>query len=45
MISNITYNEADWISSKTVYKLPDCDEKSKLGKANTTQAHRIKSNK
>ena len=29
---------------KTVYKLPDC-EKSKIGKANTTQAHDIKSNK
>ena len=41
LISNITYNEADWISSKTVYKLPDCDDKSKLANANTTQAQRI----
>ena len=39
-----TYKEADWNSSKTVYKLPDC-EKSKKGKANTTQAHGIKSDK
>ena len=39
-----TYKKADWNSSKTVYKLPDC-EKSKKGKANTTQAHGILSDK
>ena len=33
-----TDNEADWNSSKTVYKLPEFIGFSKVGKANTTQA-------
>ena len=44
MIYYITYNEADRNSSRTVYKLPNSDE-SKIGKANTTQAHKIKLDK